>query len=134
MDEIKSFLKDHNIFPKVDFSDKKVHTVKILNVKREKFTDRNSKEVEGMKFSVEEDEEMRTILTTSSALLLKLRDSEEGDVYEIQMKHVKVGATPVRTYDVWKIKDDKKVSVDVKSEEIPIIEEEEEIDVKDIPF
>ncbi len=129
MEIIKSFLKDHDIFPKVDFSDKKVHTVKILNVKREKFTDRNNKEVEGMKFLVEEDGEMKTILTTSSALLLKLRDSEEGDFYKIQMKHVKVGATPVRTYDVWKIKDDKEVSV---SEEIPVIEEEE--DIGDPPF
>lgn len=86
MNASKDFMKENGIFPKISFKDRQVHTVKLLRDKKEKITDNNGKEIEGIKYLVEEDGEQKTIFTSSTSLISQLSQRVEGDIVSIEMK------------------------------------------------
>ena len=126
MENSKKFLKDHDILPRISFNDGKEHTVQIKQDKLETITDSQGKETEGVKYKVIEDGEIKTIFTSSVALISKLSVVEPDTVVKIKQKKYKDGSGQIKTtYEVSNV-DGTELKLDsVPDEDIPIIEEDE---------
>ena len=124
MEEIKSWLKDHKILPRISFKDRQAHIVEILKARAESFTNDKDEFVEGMKFLVNENGEFKTFFTASQDLLLKLADCQEKEVYKIKMCAKNTGGIIRTSYEVSKIEGENEVQID-ENANIPIIENEE---------
>ena len=123
MEEIKSWLKDHKILPRISFKDRQAHIVEILRARSESFTNDKDEFVEGMKFLVNENGELKTFFTASQNLLLKLADCQTKEIYKIQMCAKNTGGIIRTSYEVSKIEGENEVQVD-ENANIPIIDDE----------
>lgn len=129
MDAAKQYLKDQGWIPRISFQKTPKVTVKLISDEKRKITDDAGREIEGIAIKVEEDGEEKEIFTASMSLIQQISEYEAGDVVVIEMKKNKTDKG-YRTY--FKVSEAGK---EEGSEEIPIIEEEEEyIASMDIPF
>ena len=113
--------------PYISFKDGNPHTLKILNDKISTLKDKQGKEIEGVKYLVEENGEHKTFFTSSISLISKLADVEEGTEVIIQMRSRKTEDGSWQSY--YEVANKSKVAKDMG--EIPIIEDDESI--LDIP-
>jgi len=120
MDNSKQFLKNQDILPRISFKDGKEHIVKLLNDKIDKIQDGTGKEIEGVKYLVEEDNENKSFFTSSIGLIAKLADLEENTMVGIKMIRKKTDAGYRSSFEVRLIDDN-----------IPVIENETEPSVLD---
>lgn len=127
MENSKQWLKDNHILPKVQFEPNKPRTVQIIQDKREQFQNARGEQVDGIKYKVMEDGEVKTILTTSKALISKLAEVEPESFVRITQKIVNMGSGPIKTYEVVEVSEggEKIVTPEVDENEIPVIEEED---------
>jgi len=122
MQASKQYQKDHKIMPFISFKDGKSHSVKLLNDKVDTLTGTDGKEVEGIKYLVEENGEKKTFFTSSNTLISKLADLGEGDEVSIRMKSVQGKDGKWRSS--YEVSAKGKVIKDMEDGEIPIIEED----------
>ena len=120
MENSKSFLQKQDIKPRISFKDGKTHIVKLLNDKQDTLTDENGKQVEGVKYLVEEEGEMKTFFTSSIGLITKLAELEPETIVAITMKRKKGEKGYTSYYDVEEAKQE------FSDNEIPVIENESE--------
>ena len=125
MKEIRDWLHNHQVLPKISFKDRQEHEIEIVKARAESFTNDKNELVEGIKFLVKEDGEPKTFFTASSDLLLKLADSNEGERYKIKMITKNVGGKIKTGYDVKKIEGENEIQMEA-DDNIPVIEEAEE--------
>ena len=117
MEELKHYLTKKGMFPRVNFDDKEIHTFEVLKGKEILYPDGTS----SWKMLVKENGEFKIISTPT--ILIEIRDCQQGDVYEAQLKYRNIGGkTPIRDYQIKKIKSGIPTE---KVEEIPVVEEEE---------
>ena len=102
MEELEKYLLKNAMFPKMDFDDKRLHTFKILKGKVDAYEDGT----EYFKMLVEEDGEMMTI--TTPTVLIEIRKCQEGDIYSVIMKTKLIAGSPIKTYDVNKVRSGEK--------------------------
>jgi len=126
MEESKKYLKNKDILPRISFKDGKEHTVQIKQDKLETITDSQGKETEGVKYKVIEDGEVRTIFTSSIALISKLSVVEPDTVVKIKQKKYKDGSGQIKTtYEVVSADGTELQSDSVSDDDIPVINEDE---------
>jgi len=126
MEEIKQWLKSHQILPRISFKDRKEHTIEIIKARAESFNNDKDELVEGIKFLVKEDGEAKTFFTASQDLLLKLADCQEGEVFKVKMCAKNVGGVIKTYYEVKKVEDNQEVEIEpTKDEDISVVEEGE---------
>lgn len=130
MENLKTYLANKGLYPKVDFDDKIPHEFEVLKGKTIEYDDGS----QSYKLLVKENGSLKTISTPS--VLLEIQDCKPGDVYEVQLKYKTIGGKPFRNYLVKKIKDgtgkedgaEETIKEEPQEElEIPVIEEGEDI-------
>lgn len=142
MEAAKKYLEKHESYDRVNLKDGLEHTLELINAKIDNIKDKNTqKDIEGVKFLVKEGEELKTIFTTSVALIQKLADIEPKTIITItQVKYFGNNDKELTGYNVTKFVGDKfeKVGEDVEEkselETIQVGSEEDDISIKDIPF
>jgi len=112
----KQWMKDHQILPRISFEPDKPRIVKIIERKREKFTNTEDELVDGIKYKVLEDGEIKTFFTASRVLIEELANIQDETTVKIMQKKVREKGQIKTTYEI-----------DIISEEIPIIEDKEEL-------
>jgi len=121
MDESKKFLKQSDVKPRLSFKDGKERIVKLLNDKIDTITDESGKKIEGIKYLVEHDGELKTFFTSSISLISKLSELEPETEVSIKMNRKK-GEQGYRSfYEVVSV-----VAVEtefIPDNEIPVIDE-----------
>ena len=127
MDNSKQYLKTHKIIPRLSLNDGQPHTVKLVQDKLDQLTDQQGKVVEGVKYKVIENGELKTVFTASVTLISKLAEIEAETTVTIQQKKIKTQTGIITSYDVWKVDEQgKKQEVGTpKKEDIPIVENED---------
>lgn len=125
MKEIKDWLKSHQVLPRISFKDRQEHTIKIIQTKQESLNNDDGELVDGMKFKVWENEELKTFFTASRDLLMKLADCEENDVYKVKMCAKNVGGKVKSYYNVKKIEGENEIQVEPADDDIPVVEDRE---------
>ncbi len=81
----KSYLKTHNIMPKISFKDGQPHIVKLIKDKVDFTLNDKGEKVEGMTYLVVEKGENKTFFTGSDSLIQKLSEIPENTEVQIQM-------------------------------------------------
>jgi hypothetical protein len=133
MQEIKNWLKDHQVLPRISFKDRHEHTIKMIQAKEESFTNNEGELVNGIKFKVYEDGEVKTFFTASQDLLLKLSECQEGDIYRVKMCAKNIGGVIKTYYEVKKMEGETEVDVEAgEADDIPVIEDQDEPTEKDL--
>jgi len=132
MQEIKDWLHSHQILPRISFKDRKEHTIEIAKARAESFNNDKDELVEGIKFLVKEDGEPKTFFTASQDLLLKLANSQEGEVYMVKMCAKNVGGIVKTYYEVKKVEGENEVQIE-HGDEIPVVDNEEGTSGKESP-
>jgi len=130
MDSAKTFSKEKGWGNRISFKKTPKVLVKLISDEKKTIQDDAGKDVEGILIKVLQDGEEKEIFTSSASLISQLVDYEPNDVVVIEMKRNKTPAGYRSSFVVSKPKANGE-----SEEEIPVIEDNEEgIDVKDIPF
>lgn len=91
MQASKEYMKTNQIVPFISFKDGSAHTVKLIKDKVDSIKDgNNGGMVQGVKFLVEENGEVKSFFTSSIGLIQKLAEFNEGDIVTIKMVSKKV--------------------------------------------
>jgi hypothetical protein len=146
MNAAQEYVKDHAQFPRVELKDLKDHILELQNCKADTIEDKNTKkDIEGVKFLVKENGELKTIFTTSVVLIQKLADlvDSKSTVRVTQVKYFGNNNKELTSYNVSVSNNGEWVdvgepvnterSVQVEDNSIPIIEDGEQYE-KDFPF
>ena len=113
----KEWMKDHQILPRISFEPDKPRILKILERKREKFTNSEGDLVDGIKYKVLENGEIKTFFTASQVLIGKLADVLDETIVKITQKKIREKGQIKTTYDV-------AIMDENMNSEIPIVEDE----------
>jgi len=125
MDASKEFLKEQGIMPKISFKDGLVHTIKLINDKKDTITTPEGEEKPGLRYLVEEDGEKKIIITASISLISKLSSIEKGSMVKVKMISTKGSDGKYRSSYVVDKEIDNAPKQD--NEEVPVIEEGDEL-------
>lgn len=123
-EEANKYLEERGVKPKISFTDKQKHRVKLLGCEKRTITDQQGKEVPGMVWNVIEDSQEKSFFTSSIGLVNQLSQYDEGDVVDIQMKSRKDEQGNFKSY----------YQVSGVAENSTPKDQEQDINTKDIPF
>ena len=124
MDNSKQYLKNHQIHPRISFKDGQSHTLKLLKDKPVKITTQTGEIVDGVRYLVEENEDVKTFQTASETLIQRLAEIPENEVVTIQMKRRKTEKGYRSYFEVVKLSEVFKEPSEISDDEIPVIEPE----------
>lgn len=124
MDQSKEYLKKNNIRPRISFKDGNPHTLRIVKDKIDSVQDDMGKQVEGIRYLVEEGGEQKTFFTASVGLIEKLAQVAEGTEVVVQMKRKKSDGGGYKSF--FEVRSPQEASEEAPSfeEELPSIDAE----------
>lgn len=102
----KDFIKKNNIVPFISFKDQARHQVKLLSDEIGQLKGIDGKDVEGVKYVVEENGEKKSFFTSSISLIQKLSVFNPGDEVVVEMKSRKDGNSWKSYFVVSKVGDE----------------------------
>ncbi len=129
MENSKQYLKTHNIVSRISFKDSKEHIVELLNDKIDKIIDKEGNEKEGVKYSVKEDDELKSFFTSSIGLISKLAEMNDNDIVAIKLERKKTDEGYRSSFSVRKIGKSEgggEIKKDISDDDIPVIESQKE--------
>jgi len=86
MNNSKQFLKEYNIIPTISFKTSPKHKVILLKDEMAELTNEKGEIVKGIRYFVRENEEEKTIFTSSNSLIQQLADISENTEIIIELK------------------------------------------------
>jgi hypothetical protein len=119
MQVLKDYIKSQAMFKKVNLQDGAEHILTLVDAKVSTIRDNFSKEnIEGIRLTVKEGENTKSIFTTGATLICALANLEANDVFKVQMiKYEGDNDIELTRYDVWKKIGEEFVPIEEPAEE-----------------